>query len=105
MDRSENLYHVTAYLSDCFAGGQRMVSRHDVIDDEGTTIHQAISAALRDLREPHELLEALSAISDAWAQGFDLASCDDLVTGGETVADIVLDFLSSQPTTDAQPSP
>ena len=109
MDTRERLDRIADYLAESFSGGITSLSRHDVIDDDGTVLGREVVAVVRLARreklvvgDDNVVVEALDTFADAWGQGFDMASGDDMVTDEETVKEIVMNYVDNAP---ASPAP
>lgn len=96
MDTVERFDRVADYLIECFAGGNDSVSKDDVIDYDGTVLGDEAFEVLALIRRDAVLIggdgkpaEALDTFVQAWSQGFDLASGNDLTDGDEAVSSVL----------------
>ncbi|MCV9964139.1 hypothetical protein OIU34_19845 [Pararhizobium sp. BT-229] len=102
MDTVERFDRVADYLIECFAGGNASVSKDDVIDDDGTVLGAEAFEVLALIRSEGVLIggygnaaEALETFVQAWSQGFELASGDDLTASDETVSSVLASYRTS----------
>lgn len=113
MDTVERFDRVADYLIECFASGNDSVSKDDVIDDDGTLLGDEAFEVLALIRREAVLIggdgkpaEALETFVQAWNQGFDLASGDDLTDSDESVSSVLAAYRSiprSAPTSGPRP--
>ncbi len=100
MDAVQRFDRVADYLLDNFASGNACVSKDDVIDDHGTILGEEAFAVLALIRKEGVLIgdnrptEALDTFVQAWNQGFELASGDDLTEDDEPVSAVLAAYRS-----------
>ncbi|MCS4090232.1 hypothetical protein [Rhizobium sp. BK176] len=103
MDAVQRFDKVADYLLECFSNGQETVSKHDVIDDAGTVLSTEAFAVLDEIRESGvsigdgKAVEALDTFVQAWSQGYDLASGNDLTDDDEAVSAVLSAYRSAKP--------
>jgi hypothetical protein len=104
MDTVERFDKVADYLLECFANGETTVSKDDVIDDAGTVLSNEAFAVLGEIREngvsigdDNKAVDALDTFVQAWSQGYDLASGNDLTGDDEPVSAVLSEYRSARP--------
>ncbi|MCZ7862470.1 hypothetical protein O9X98_13940 [Agrobacterium salinitolerans] len=102
MDAVQRFDRVADYLLDNFAAGNACVSKDDVIDDHGTILGEEAFAVLALIRKEGVLIgddnrptDALDTFVQAWNQGFELASGDDLTDDNEPVSAVLAAYRSA----------
>jgi hypothetical protein len=112
MDAIERFDRVTDYLLESFSTGNACVSKDDVIDDEGTRLGDEAFAILALIGKEGVLIggdnrptEALATFVQAWGQGFELASGDDLTDDGEPVSSVLSDYRAAAVVAPSGPAP
>ncbi|MDW9481767.1 hypothetical protein GOB57_24265 [Sinorhizobium meliloti] len=91
MDTTQRFDRIADYLLDSFSGGNASVSKHDVIDDDGTILGDEAFAVLRNILNQGLVIgdgrpvNALQTLVQAWSEGFEMASGDDLTDDDEHV--------------------
>ncbi|MBY3432853.1 hypothetical protein HFN89_01515 [Rhizobium laguerreae] len=104
MDAVQRFDRVADYLLERFANGETSVSKYDVIDDGGTVLSAEVFAVLSEIRDgaqsvgvaDNKAVEALETFAQAWHQGYDLASANDLTEDDETVSAALSAYRSVQ---------
>lgn len=92
-------------MLECFANGHESVSKDDVIDNACTVLSTEAFDVLDEIRESglsigddNKAVEALDTFVQAWHQGYDLASGNDLTSDDETVNAVLSEYRSAKPT-------
>lgn len=99
MDKIDRLHRLVDHLAETFSGGNSSISNDDEIGGganvsrEVESMTQSFTDAELDRLGAVSLMEALVTLSEAWGQGYDMASGDDLVNDdNETVQEIVCQY-------------
>lgn len=104
MDAVQRFDRVADYLLECFANGHETVSKDDVIDDVGTVLSTEAFFVLDEIRksgvvidDDGKAVEALDTFVQAWSQGYDLASGNDLTDDDEPVSAVLSEYRAAKP--------
>jgi hypothetical protein len=103
MDTVERFDRVADYLLECFSNGEATVSKDDVIDDAGTVLSTEAFAVLDEIRESGlsigdgKAVEALDTFVQAWNQGYDLASGNDMTDNDDPVSAVLSQYRLAKP--------